>query len=199
MAQTYLIDESVIQQYRTISSSVNEAKRVTPFVYEAQVFDLKPLLGGVLYDDFVKNKALAKYVTLLNGEDYLDASGYSVHFEGVAPVLAYFAFARFLENQQITITSHSVVTKDSPYSTPVDSKILSQRVSQARSGALAYWEGVAKYLCDKSTTYPLWGKEISGKPRTSGARISSVDGFTRRFGTSTVHEIGCTCSLCQSK
>lgn len=204
MPQILLIDESVIQQYRTISPSVNEAKRITPFVYEAQVFDVKPLLGAPLYDDLIKNKTAAKYVTLLGGQEYTDPLGYTVNFDGLNAVLAYFAYARFLENQQITVTSHSVVTKDSPYSTPVDSKTLMQRIAQARSGALAYFEQVDKFLCDKNhadpNAYPLWWKGYVEKPRTSGARISAVDGFTRRFSDQMkyVHEIGCNCRYCRN-
>lgn len=185
MPQILLIDEAYISTYRTIASTVNEAKRVTPFVYEAQVFDLKPLLGAALYDDFIDNTLAPKYVNLLNGEQYVDPNGYTVNFEGVGACLAYFAYARFLENQQITVTSHGVVTKDSPYSTPVDSKTLTQRINQVRSGAYVYFEQAAKYLTDKNTstpnTYPLWLTNIPDTRKTSAPRLSAVDGFNRRY------------------
>jgi hypothetical protein len=185
MPQVLLIDETYINTYRTIASTVNEAKRVTPFVYEAQVFDLKPLLGATLYDDLIDNTTDAKYLTLLNGEQYVDPNGYTVNFEGLGACLVYFAYARFLENQQITVTSHGVVTKDSPYSTPVDSKTLTQRINQVRSGAFVYFEQVAKYLTDKNTstpnTYDLWLNDLPDTRKTSAPRLSAVDGFNRRF------------------
>lgn len=187
MPQTLLIDETVIQQYRTISSSVNEAKRITPFVYEAQIFDLKPLLGAPLYDDFVKNNTDAKYLELLNGAEYIDPQGYLCNFDGLKAALSYWAYARFLENQQITVTSHSVVTKDNPYSTPIDSKTIMQRVAHARSGGLAYYEQAEKFLYDKNfedpNNYPLWLKSIRKKPKTSGMRITKIDAFNRQYST----------------
>lgn len=184
MPQTLLIDETVINQYRTISSSVNEAKRITPFVYEAQVFDLKPLMGAALFDDCCINKTVAPYVDLIAGTQYTDSNGHAVIFEGIGAALAYFAYARFLENQQITITAFGVVQKETPYSSNVDARVLQQRTTQARSGALAYWMQAAKYLTDMNAaapgTFPLWLYDAP-KTKSSGAKISAVDSFSRRF------------------
>jgi hypothetical protein len=196
MPQVLLIDEAYISTYRTIAATVNEAKRVTPYVYEAQVFDLKPLIGQALYDDLIANVNDPKYISLLNGEQYTDANGYTVNFEGLGACLAYFSYARFLENQQITVTSHGVVSKDSPYSTPVDSKTLTQRINQVRSGAFVYFEQAAKYLTDKNiadpANYPLWLKYIPDTRKTSAPRISAVDGFNRRFDKSgSLRPCGC--------
>lgn len=184
MPQQFLIDETTLLQYRTISSSVNEAKRITPFIYEAQVFDLKPLMGAALYDDCVINKTVAPYAQLIAGTQYTDTNGHAVIFEGIGAALAYFAYARFIENQQITITAFGVVQKETPYSSNVDARTIQQRATQARSGALAYWAQAAKYMTDMNAaapgTFDLWLYDTP-KTKASGAKISAVDSFTKKF------------------
>ena len=193
--QNLLISEADINLYRTISPSVETAKRIVPFVQEAQELDLRPLVGDVFYSELLLQ---GTGVPLLEGEYYTDLNGHSIWFEGLRAPLAHWAYARFLENQQITVTSHSVVVKDNPYSTPIDSKTLSQRVVQVRSSAHAYWLQVEKYLSVKKsqnpTTLPfsLYTGIESAKSFESGIRITAIDSFTRKYSWTEICSRNCS-------
>lgn len=128
------------------------------------------------------NITFGKYYLLMNGESYVDPSGYQIDYQGLKPALIYWTFARFIENQQISITSHGVVEKTNDYSEQVSEKKIAYRITQARSGALNYFRLVEKYLCDKNTgitTYPLYTSYIPINKKSGGAKISIVDRFSK--------------------
>lgn len=117
-----------------------------------------------------------KYYKLINGDSYLDSQNNTINFPGIEPVLVYFTFARFIKQQPGTITSFGYVEKLTPYSRPVSATVVNGNVQEARSGALAYFSGVVKYLADNSTVYPLWLK-TAPKQISGGIRISRVNRF----------------------
>lgn len=172
-----LITISDFADYRAISTNVNDVKRLDPYIAEAQEFDLKALLGQYLYDDFVKNITNTIYQSLLNGKEYTDTSGYNVIYKGIKPVLVYYAYSRFLANDNIKSTASGfVIKRQDEYSEPISEKTMSRLIQQAESSALSYFEGVKKFLNDNYSIYPLWKYCGINTNKRSGCNISSVGG-----------------------
>jgi hypothetical protein len=123
-----------------------------------------------------------KYYKLMYGENYTDYLLLPVEFEGLRAALVYWSFARFIEKQQETITSHSFVRKTNQYSEPVSNSAIAARITQARNGAVAYYQAVEKYLYDiersSPGTFPIWVKTKQyGTRQRGGMRIGSADRF----------------------
>lgn len=123
-----------------------------------------------------------KYYKLLHGEEYTDSSSIAITYKGIIAPLVYWSYARFVENQSMTVTATGLSEKTNEFSKGVGDKMITQRISQARSGALAYFEFVKKYLCDKNTAdatnFPLWNTGSKEQRIGGGNRFTTVDRFT---------------------
>lgn len=182
---TELITLADIQAFKPVSSNVDQAKKLIPYILEAQEFDLRPILGEELYidllSDFVASPSLATYEDLFNGSTYTYA-GKTYQHSGVKAVLVYYAYARYKSNSNVTDTAFGSVGKTTPYSTPSDEKTIVRQVQQIRAGAVAYQDRVVDFLNRNSTDYPLWKCNNVSKPRT-GFKINSIGG-NRKVGSS---------------
>ncbi|GAB2984027.1 hypothetical protein GCM10027049_21960 [Mucilaginibacter puniceus] len=184
MSQIYLIDQTTFQRYEDISINI-KPERLKVFIKKAQDLDLKPFLGHALYYDFIKHinedstidiDAPQHYKDLLNGSEYLDRSGHIVLYEGLAPTLAYFTFARFIENDAIHYTASGPVIKHLDNGAPISTQEIVKLVQQQRSVANAHANEIERFLWDNQADFSLW--QASSKNRSSrqaGPRIRSVD------------------------
>lgn len=179
-----LINKTDIQVYKQLPTSLDDS-RLTPYIMEAQEFDLKEALGYPLYYDMLKElpneTSGGKYTDLLNGVEYIDRLGHSILFLGIKPAIVYWTYARLIENQQLTITATGVNVKTNQYSDMASQTEISKRVTQARSGAYSYFQTAEKFLIDKnieSRIYPLWLIGLN-ETKSGGIRMTTVDRFTR--------------------
>jgi hypothetical protein len=173
----YLITKEDIKVYRP-TAELDDA-RIKPFILEAQRLDLKPVLNDALFYDFVLkfdetlDSSYAKYQELLTGKVYTYNSN-SIYFDGIKPMLSYYALARFVIDNPINITRMSIVVKTVNQSTPADASQIKMFVNELRSAAMSYQNQVVKFLCDNSTTYPLYN---SGGASSDMARTTSFNFF----------------------
>ena len=178
---TYLlINKQDINNYRHIADNIDTGKRLDMFIQEAQELDLKPVLNSCgtdfLYD--IEQQASQQtvpvaYDKLLNGTEYTQ-SGKTFYFHGLKPVLVYFTWARFLANQQQTVSSHGIVAKTSDYSEHVDEKTLARLITQARSAAVKYAEEMINYL-NAVDDFALWGGSNSTTDETNtSTKITAI-------------------------
>jgi hypothetical protein len=179
-----LISSSVFQQFEDISTNI-KPERLQVFIKKAQELDLKPFLGYPLYyqllkyfDDAgqMKTDAPQVYKKLFNGCEYLDRSGYTVIYEGLAPTLVYFTFARFIESNGVHFTATGPVIKQYDNAQAVSTPDLLKLVQQQRSVANAHANEVEKFLQDNQADYPLWRyNERNKSARQAGPRIRGID------------------------
>lgn len=180
----YLINQTTFQQYEDITVNI-KPERLKVFIKKAQELDLKPFLGHALYYDFLTHfnedgtlneDAPQHYKDLLNGSEYLDQYGHIVLYEGLAPTMVYFTFARFIENDAVHYTATGPVIKRHENGDPLTSPEVVKLVQQQRSIANAYANDVEKFLWDNKTDFPLWRYNAKNKSsRQAGPRIRGVD------------------------
>ena len=178
VAHKIFINKSEFLEDKMISTS-REDERLISCIREAQQFDLKPLIGDEMFYDLLKNHdpdavVKTKYEKLIAGESYINGHGYEVAFFGLRMALKYWAYARYINKQQVNVTSQSVVTKTNPFSQPTESKAIAIEVQDSRSGAISYWSDAVKYLDNKSSDFPLWKRTLS-EPRRS-IKVTSIGG-----------------------
>jgi hypothetical protein len=180
----YLINQTTFQQYEDITVNI-KPERLKVFVKKAQELDLKPFLGHALYYDFLnhfnedgtlQDDAPQPYKDLLNGTEYLDDYGHIVLYEGLAPTMVYFTFARFIENDAVHYTATGPVIKRHENGDALTSPEVVKLVQQQRSIANAYANDIEKFLWDNKADFPLWRYNAKNKTsRQAGPRIRGVD------------------------
>jgi len=180
----YLINQTTFQQYEDITVNI-KPERLKVFIKKAQELDLKPFLGHALYYDFLshfnedgtlQDDAPQAYKDLLNGSEYLDDYGHIVLYEGLAPTMVYFAFARFIENDAVHYTATGPVIKRHENGDALSSPEVVKLVQQQRSIANAYANDIEKFLWDNKADFPLWRYNAKNKSsRQAGPRIRGVD------------------------
>ncbi|SDE89011.1 hypothetical protein SAMN05216464_110202 [Mucilaginibacter pineti] len=180
----YLINQTTFQQYEDIAINI-KPERLNIFIKKAQELDLKPFLGHALYYDLLthfnedgtlKDDASQPYKDLINGSEYLDQFGHIVLYEGLAPTMVYFTFARFIENDAIHYTATGPVIKHHDNGDALSSPEIIKLVQQQRSIANAHANDVEKFLLDNKTDFPLWRYNDKNKSsRQPGPRIRGID------------------------
>lgn len=180
----YLINQTTFQQYEDITVNI-KPERLKVFIKKAQELDLKPFLGHALYYDFLNHfnedgtlqeDTPQPYKDLLNGTEYLDDYGHIVLYEGLAPTMVYFTFARFIENDAVHYTATGPVIKRHENGDALTSPEVVKLVQQQRSIANAYANDIEKFLWDNKADFPLWRYNAKNKSsRQAGPRIRGVD------------------------
>jgi len=158
MAEILLIGKPDILETWWIGKNLDDG-RINPHILRAQQSDLKPFLGDALYHDFVTNVVDPKYQELLNGVEY-NLQGETIFFNGVKPLLAAWAYARVVGNNQVFTTRGGVTVKDTEESTQHPNTLVQQRDRDAQSEALRLQHEVYNYLNQNRTKYPLYGRGI---------------------------------------
>lgn len=167
-----LLSATDFAPYKELSSNLDDGVRLHPYIAQAQQFDLKPLIGELFYKNLVDNQDSTPHTLLLAGGGY-GFDGNTYEFSGLKAVLVFFAYARFLENQNINITRFGVVYKNnSDVSERVDEKTLQRLINQAREQALAYWAECVMFLNRKRSSYPFWKGRVDAAKQ--GLRITAV-------------------------
>jgi len=165
-----LITYSDFSNYRDISSNISAAKRIDPYILEAQEIDIRSLLGDIFYNEVVSNPS--NYSTLLNGGTY-DYDGYTYSFKGLKAVHVYFAYARFVMNDDVKSTPSGMVNKLNQNSERVTEATINRISRNARDIASAYWQQCYDFLClQTDSIYNNW----EGKRKTNGQiEITAID------------------------
>ncbi|MFA9276669.1 MAG: hypothetical protein ACEQR4_02310 [Rhodoluna sp.] len=65
--------------------------------------------------------------------------------------MAYYTYSRYLMDSGVNSTPYGIVQKTNDYSQPTSEKTIARKISQAQSGAKAYWERVQQYILDNQT------------------------------------------------
>jgi hypothetical protein len=166
-----LIEFSDIQSYRAISQNVTQ-NRIDPYIIEAQDLDFRGLVGKDFYNVLFEQVLPA---TLPPTYKYADLKPQYAAF------IAYHAYARFLTQNQITSTDHSIVRKTNDWSEPVSDANMTKAINAARASAVEYGNRFIDYMNDNVSSYPEWENSPCWRGATSGnakgvAKIGAVKG-----------------------
>lgn len=107
MRQLLITNDEFKSRARVVSSNIDAAK-IEAFIHEAEIMDLKPMLGD-LFVDVMNNKE--RYQVFVEG-GILILNDKRVEIEGLKTALAYFAFARMARNGDAVLTRYGFVNKE---------------------------------------------------------------------------------------
>lgn len=137
-----LITRDDIAKYRQIAKSPNNDK-LSESILDAQLLDLKPLLGEKLFDKIITSPE--DHAELLDGGIYAhDGIEYSNY--GLKMALAYFTYARYVMFSQVTDTPYAIIEKRNTDSQPVTPETKKSIFNTNREMADKVWSNVKIYL-----------------------------------------------------
>lgn len=149
-----LITRTDVATYNQISKSIDD-NLINNAIVESELLDLKPLLGELLYNDFVTNSANQKYLDLLNGKIYsYDGNDYTT--QGIKPVLSKFSYARYIPFSGEKDTPFGLVNKNSQYSNQSEFSKKKAMAKLAQQTGYEYFKSVRDFLNRNSDIYPFW-------------------------------------------
>ncbi|CAL2085154.1 hypothetical protein [Tenacibaculum sp. 190524A02b] len=125
------------------------------FIEEAQEFDFKELVTEEFYCDLIKKKDNYAWKKLIEGGEYA-YNERTFYFKGIADVIAYFTYARFILKGQVVSTSHGFVQKETPYSNSLSLEERRNFYYNYRKDANTLFEGVKSFIERNISNYPSW-------------------------------------------
>ena len=178
MVNELLITFNNFQDYKDISPNINKSKDLEPYILQAQRMDLQPILGNAFYLDVIQktlypvgSPTTGEYDNPVNGVIYNDGTN-NVQYYGLKPLIVYYFYARFIDNNDFRVTKYGNSIKQNEFSQPAGGQT-QRHVNNARSAAQYYQDNLLTYLCNNSTLYPLWKQNVK---ETRNASISIMSG-----------------------
>lgn len=165
-----LITRADIALYKQITETPNEAK-LNEMIIEAQILDVQPLLGEILYNKILSNTA--QHSVLLNGGGY-SYNNISYTNYGLKMVVAYYAYARYMMFGSIRDTASGQVYKNHSDSTPVDDATRKTIYKLNRDAANQIWDNVSAYL--SRVNYPDFNVGCQEQQLQRGYVFYKIDG-----------------------
>lgn len=167
---TALITLADIQALESISENIDFDTKVRPHIFDAQEFDVRPLVGEELWIDIIENPA--NYTEVLDEFTYTH-QGHKYQHPGLKKVIVMYAVSRYKAVLPETDTAYGLVMKNNEHSTHVSDKRIARAEAKAKAGAEIYWSRVRDFLCRKSSDFPLW-KGAKTKLTGNGLRFKKA-------------------------
>lgn len=174
-----IVTKTDIQQYRYIADVLDDTTTLMPHILEAQNVELRSLLGDALFyqlmEGYFTTPVDSKWTELVSGKSYVYNTR-TIYYDGLKPLICYWAFARLLSSHGSAVTRFGVVRKINDLSEPISDEALSRMITQARSTSKFYQTQVVQFLDYNRTIYTTWRASESA-PRSGGIKISRVSGY----------------------
>lgn len=149
----YLVTKADFAPYVDVAGNLSDLK-LNPRILEAQRFDLMPLLGEKFFTSIYVDNPQTDILDLIQGVSYI-VDGITYTYEGLKPVIVYFAAARLVKTLDIHITPNGMMQKRNEYSDHLDTKAIAMKVTEYQNLALAYWQEADKFINAKGDNiYP---------------------------------------------
>jgi len=173
MATVLLVTANYIKEYTFIDTNVDE-KYIRLSIEEAQKIYIRQYLGSRLYDEIISQVSTSS-VTALN-TTLLD--------NYIIPALKWWTLVEAAPYLTYKITNKNIVRKNSDNSSGIDYNELDQFMSMVTDKAQYHTQRLIAYLCENSTSYPLYDNPGNGVdtilPSGSAFTTSIYLGRTRK-------------------
>ena len=174
-----LITLDDIKAVRQIASNIDDVASIDPYIIEAQLFDLRRLLGIKFFNILTKELALdptpVRASNILTGCTY-EVDEVEISFAGIKPLIAYYAYARAVPNLGKRIARFGAVKKVTNFSEHLEPAELSAMVIEAKSNAKVYEEDLLYFLDNNKETYPEFFNLPGAGSVKPALRITAVGG-----------------------
>ena len=157
-----------LKQFREISANI-KTEKFDIFIREAQTVEIAGFLGLPLYsamvadwDPVLEQFNDERFNELWFGIDYVNNAGVDIRFRGYQPSALYYAYSRFLKQQQTNVSRFGVQSIQDTVSVDQSAGTVRTKANDAEQMAKTYELQTATFLYEKRTTYPEFYQNNSG-------------------------------------
>lgn len=172
---TPLITIADIRTYCKDVSTHLDDNAVNPYIIEAQVVELRNLMGVKFFSLFMSEITEQRMIDIRDGKTY-QIDEIEINYQGLKPFLAYHAYARLIQKHGMQVTRFGLVQKESEYSSNVDSKTVATHATDARTIARVYEDDFKLFMEENADTYPEWETfcKKDGPKKNKSIKISAI-------------------------
>lgn len=147
---------TIAQQQLIKKISENNTQNYDQITKEVEEIELRDLLGIELLQDLQGNPSSTMNVRLLDEYSFENCNGNTIKHKGLRHVIAYFNYARYVNDSYIADTFTGIVEKNRQETTRASEGVLNRLRNESRRVAMKEWEVIKEYLDLNSDDYPLW-------------------------------------------
>lgn len=153
-----LLTPTQIQSFKDIGYKIDENK-INPIIEQAQIVELKEVLGDRFYFDVLANKDNPDYAPLFSGCSftYFDVNYYQ---DGLNALLGDYFMSKYVLQVNTNFTPFGATQKLAQDSEPTDRNSLKDISTQQLQLAGARWEIIYLYLNANPALFPNWKNNI---------------------------------------
>ncbi len=160
-----LLTPEQIKDFKDIGNKIDD-KKIIPIIEQAQVVDLKEVLGDRFYFDVLANKNNPDYAPLFSGCSFT-YYGVNYYQDGLNSLLADYFMSKYALQINTNFTPFGATQKLSQDSEPTERNSLKDISMQQLQLAGARWEIIYLYLNANPTLFPQWKNNIYGSDKSS--------------------------------
>jgi hypothetical protein len=176
---TLLIVKADFAPHVQVAEYSNFDALMNTHILNAQLYDVRPILGDSFYADMVLNIADANYVALLDGGEY-NYNSKTYFFQGLKKAIVHYSYSRYALRGGVQDTASGLVQKKNDWSEPLDYKGLSKESEYNKSIAVTVMNEVLLYLSRNQSLYPEYVNgncEKTNVQPSGSARITSISNY----------------------
>jgi hypothetical protein len=147
-----LISVSDIRAVRDLSNQIKDNK-INPLISDAEMSDLRPLLGDSFFFAIKKNPE--NYTNLLDPLEYTINDEINYHF-GLKRLLCELSYVRYMFDSGDISTPFGVIEKNFTDGVRTSRDRTKELSNLRKQTANEYWLGIEKYLINNAELYPLF-------------------------------------------
>lgn len=166
-----ILTATEIKNYKDIGNKIDENK-INPIIEQAQLTELKDMLGSDFFFDVLSNLSSPEYQDLLSGSTFI-YNDITYYQDGLKALTADYFMSKYVMQINTNITPFGATTKQSSDSVPAERNSLKDLSTLHLQMAGARWDVIKKYLDENKEIFPKW-KSFCGSSSPSGEKIMRI-------------------------
>lgn len=143
--------------------------KINQILEEAQITNLKDVLGSQFYFDLIDNLDNPNYQDLLSGSSFAYQT-INYYQDGIKALLSDYFMAKYVLQVNVNFTPYGATVKESNDSSPVERNTLKDISTQQMQLASSRWEIIKMYLDSNFNLFPNWKNGTCNNSSINGER-----------------------------
>jgi len=159
--------------YRDISKNIKDEK-LDAFIREAQMVEVRGFLGQPLWtamqidwNELTTGFNDQRFNDLWFGTDYINYAGVNIRFNGYIASAIYFAYGRFINQQQVNVSRFGVESVQNEISVDISNPQVRLKERDSSQVAFAYQNDCIAFLKSFPSLYPEFTPDDNKAKKTS--------------------------------
>jgi len=149
-----IITATEIKNYKDIGNKI-DLNKINPIIEQAQLTEVKDVLGSDFYFDVLNNLNSPEYQDLLSGSTFLH-NDITYYQDGLKALTADYFMAKYIMQINTNIDPFGATTKQNNNSIPAERNSLKDISTMHLQMAGSRWESIKIYLDENKEIFPKW-------------------------------------------